>query len=154
MHTFLKCARFLGHLTETGAERRLDRGLEQEILLTCAESVHLENDRENALPCVLMVLERSTRDPVKWYSARVCSGIPSGDGRQVRLGWAMKKWAFTLIEQLTAVAIIGVLAAIAVPNFMNAQIRAKIAKSQSGLRTYQTIQRMYLLEVGDIPRSY
>jgi prepilin-type N-terminal cleavage/methylation domain-containing protein len=66
----------------------------------------------------------------------------------------MKKWAFTLIEQLTAVAIIGVLAAIAVPNFMNAQIRAKIAKSQSGLRTYQTIQRMYLLEVGDIPRSY
>ena len=59
--------------------------------------------------------------------------------------------AFTLIELLIVVAIIGILAAIAVPNFLNAQIRAKIAKSQSGLRTYRTIQSTYLLDQGDIP---
>ncbi len=62
--------------------------------------------------------------------------------------------AFTLIELLIVVAIIGILAAIAVPNFMNAQVKAKLAHSYSELRTYLQIQQMYKMDYNDIPGHF
>ncbi len=57
-------------------------------------------------------------------------------------------WGFTLIELLIVVAIIGILAAIAVPNFLNAQIRAKIARVESDQNSYATAMEMYQLDAG------
>lgn len=56
------------------------------------------------------------------------------------------RYGFTLIELLIVVAIIGVLAAIAVPNFLNAQTRAKVARVRVDLRTISQALEMYHID--------
>lgn len=60
---------------------------------------------------------------------------------------------FTLIELLIVVAIIGILAAIAVPNFLQAQLRAKIARVEADLRAMKTAIEMYRLDNSGYPPS-
>lgn len=61
------------------------------------------------------------------------------------------KYGFTLIELLIVVAIIGILAAIAVPNFLNAQQRAKISKVVSELRSVKDAYTMYFMDQNGWP---
>jgi prepilin-type N-terminal cleavage/methylation domain-containing protein len=61
------------------------------------------------------------------------------------------KKAFTLIELLIVVAIIAILAAIAVPNFLEAQTRAKVARVMSDMRTYATGLEAYAVDYNKYP---
>ncbi|MBI1391005.1 MAG: prepilin-type N-terminal cleavage/methylation domain-containing protein [bacterium] len=62
--------------------------------------------------------------------------------------------AFTLIELLIVVAIIGILAAIAVPNFLNAQMRAKVAHVQSDFKAIATSMEMYQMDNNMYPPAF
>jgi prepilin-type N-terminal cleavage/methylation domain-containing protein len=56
--------------------------------------------------------------------------------------------AFTLIELLIVVAIIGILAAIAIPNFLNAQIRAKTARCYADMKALGNTIEMLRMDKG------
>jgi len=58
---------------------------------------------------------------------------------------------FTLIELLIVVAIIAILALIAVPNFLEAQTRAKVVRIRSDFRSLLTALQAYRTDFNDYP---
>lgn len=61
------------------------------------------------------------------------------------------KRAFTLIELLIVVAIIAILAAIAVPNFLEAQVRSKVSRVKADLRSIATALESYAVDNNSYP---
>jgi len=64
---------------------------------------------------------------------------------------ARSKRGFTLIELLIVVAIIAILAAIAVPNFVEAQTRAKVSRTKNDLRCIATALESYHMDFNRYP---
>ena len=74
-------------------------------------------------------------------------------GKSTAKPWrrATSPTAFTLIELLIVVLIIAILAAIAIPNFMEFQVRSKIARAHSDMRTIVTALEAYCVDEGEYP---
>jgi len=62
--------------------------------------------------------------------------------------------AFTLIELLIVVAIIAILAAIAVPNFLEAQMRSKVSRTKADMRSMATALEAYTVDNNKSPSTY
>ncbi|MCZ6695791.1 MAG: type II secretion system protein GspG [Acidobacteria bacterium] len=60
---------------------------------------------------------------------------------------------FTLIELLIVVAIIGIIAAVAIPNLMNALDKGKQKRSMADLKTISTAVEMYSIDNTQYPVS-
>lgn len=65
----------------------------------------------------------------------------------------MRKIGFTLIELLIVVAIIAILAAIAVPNFLESQTRSKVSRVKADLRTIDVALSAYQVDNNRFPRQ-
>jgi len=74
--------------------------------------------------------------------------------RKRMLSLTTSKKGFTLIELLIVIAIILILIAIALPNFLEAQIRARVTKAKGDLRTLATAFETYYQDWQQYPPQH
>ncbi len=87
-------------------------------------------------------IQTTVSEPVSLFSEKLSNPMKLTNNR---------KSAFTLIELLIVVAIIAILAAIAVPNFLEAQTRAKISRVKSDIRAIVTAMESYRVDMNLYP---
>jgi type II secretion system protein G len=73
---------------------------------------------------------------------------------KVIISMEKKNFGFTLIELLIVVAIIAILAVIAIPNFLAAQTRSKVATNRADFRTLTTALESYYVDNNCYPMEW
>jgi type II secretion system protein G len=82
-----------------------------------------------------------------------CHAQPNPEAMLMKLSAQSPPRGFTLIELLIVVAIIAILAAIAVPNFLEAQTRAKVSRCLADVRTMRTGLESYAVDHNRYPEG-
>jgi type II secretion system protein G len=98
--------------------------------------------------CLKAIRQNVSRRAPRACNLKQCEWLESNGVRTDRYN------GFTLIELLIVVAIIAILAAIAVPNFLEAQTRAKISRARADLRTEATALETYHIDYNEYPRPF
>src|SRR5690349_15764472 len=91
-----------------------------------------------------------------WGHSVACSRTSHGGAHVepsfiLQENFTMRIRAFTLIELLIVVAIIAILAAIAVPNFLEAQTRSKVSRTKADMRSVTTAIESYAVDNNKYP---
>ena len=75
---------------------------------------------------------------------------PYGEGGMIEIWW---KWKTRVVDLMVVVSVIGVVAALAIPLYANAEARDRIEKAQADLQMLAAAVKTYAVHMGTLPAA-